>query len=202
MESERRNDLAGVWQGQNVPRNEITLDELRRRSRKLESGIRWRNVREYAASALVIAIFGYYVWAIPSLLARLGGVLTIAGVLFVVYSLHARGAVAEPPADAAAGACLTFYRERLERQRDLLRGVWRWYLLPLVPGLAVFLAGLLEWALALPHAAGRRDAILAVFALVAALCAAGFLAVGKLNRRAARTLEREIAALDAPEQEA
>ena len=199
MESERRSDAATLWQCQEVSQQTIGLDELRRRSRKLERTVRWRNRREYAASALVIAVFGFYVWSIPSLLARLGGLLTIAGTLFVVASLRARGTATEPAADVAPSRCLSFYREELERQRALLRGVWTWYLLPLVPGLAVFLLGLLGWTLALPNAGAHRGTIVAVFALAAALVGGVFFAVGKLNASAARRLEREIDGLAALE---
>jgi len=83
-----------------------------------------------------------------------------------------------------------------ERQRDLLRGVWRWYLLPFVPGLAVFLLGLFRWTMKLPNAPAHARVIMITFGLTAAGCGLVFVAVGKLNQWAARKIQREIDGLD------
>ncbi len=97
--------------------------------------------------------------------------------------------------------CLDFHRQQLERQRDLLRGVWTWYLLPFVPGLAVFPFRLFRWTMKLPHAPAHTRVIIATFALTAAACALVFFAIGKLNQWAARKLQREIDALNQMEKE-
>ena len=197
MESESHNGLANVWQNQPVGRVEISLDQLHRRARRFGTQILWRNLREYVASALVVATFGYYVWRFPAPLARLGCALVIAAVLFVVHSLHTRGAATTAPGELAFRTCLEFHRRQLERQRDLVAGVWRWYLLPFVPGMAVFLFGLLLWTLEQPNAPAHTRGILIAFGLTAVLCGLVFFGVGKLNQWAARRLQREIDALDA-----
>ena len=38
-------------------------------------------------------------------------------------------------------SCLEFHRSELVRQRDLLRSVWWWYLLPFVPGMLLIPVG-------------------------------------------------------------
>jgi hypothetical protein len=43
------------------------------------------------------------------------------------------------PDDGAA--CLDFHRRELERQRNLVRGVWRWALVPLLPIMGLLLIG-------------------------------------------------------------
>lgn len=120
----------------------------------------------------------------------------IAGALFTVFRLRKMGAARQIPAELAFRACVGFQREELERQRDLLLGVWRWYLLPFVPGMTVFLVGLFEFAMRQPHASEHARAIAWMFTLTAAGCAVVFVGVAKLNHWAARRLQREIDALD------
>jgi hypothetical protein len=197
MESESHKGLASAWRSQPVGRVEISLDQLHRRARNFGKQVLGRNLREYAASAVVVGIFGYYVWRFPAPLVRLGCALVIAGAFFVVHSLHQRGAASTVPVEMAFSTCLEFHRHQLERQRDLLSGVWTWYLLPFVPGMAVFLLGLLLWTLEQPHAPAHTRVIMLAFSLTAAVCALAFVGVWKLNQWAARKLQREIDALDA-----
>jgi hypothetical protein len=201
MADETGNTVTEVWMGQPPDRIGISLEDIRRKSEKLERKVFWRNAREYVAGALVAAAFGYYASVFQSAPIRAGCVLVIAGALLVVFRLHKAGAARAVPAEWALRPCADFQRRELERQRDLLLGVWRWYLLPFVPGLAVFLLGLLEFTLRQPRASEHVGTIVAVFALTSAGCAVVFAGVGKLNRWAAYRLQREIDALAPLEQE-
>jgi len=157
----------------------ITIDELKLRANRFERRIHWRNLREYGAGFLVIPIFAARLryqggWHMVSPL------LLIAGMLYVMFQIHLRAA--KPlPGDAGRTAYLEFHRRELERQRDALRSVWRWYLLPLVPGLV---AGIIDTALA-----RRGMGAAAFFGLVCAIIFAG---VCKLNDNAAGKLDKEI----------
>lgn len=192
MANEPRDDMRAVWQEQPPESAPISLTELRRKARSLHTTVRWRNLREYAGAALGGVTFGYYLWRFPTPLMRVGAALSIAGVLYVMYQLHKRGAARILPAEMARNTCLDFHRRELERQRDLLRSVWRWYLLPLVPGLALFLLGM-----AVEQLAGRWLPV----AVVGGVCALGFFLVGKLNQSAARKLQDQIDALATLEKE-
>jgi uncharacterized membrane protein len=198
MENGTRNDneLRDLWQCQPLNPVPISLAALREKAQKLEKRVLWRNLREYAASVIVIASFGYSIWKFPAPMVRFGCVLVIAGALFVVYMLHKRGAARAVPAEMAFHNCLDFHRRELERQRDLLRGVWTWYLLPFVPGMAVFLLGLFQWVMKQPNAPAHVGLVTATFGLTAAGCAVVFIGVGKLNQWGARKLQRKIDALD------
>jgi hypothetical protein len=205
MENEIRNhnynDMTNVWKDQPVESVEISLAEICRMANKFEKRIFRRNLREYVAGAIVIASFGYYISAFHSLLTRTGCVLVIAGILFVAFALHKRGATHAVPADLAFRTCVEFHRNELQRQRDLLRGVWSWYLLPLVPGLFVFQAGLLEQALKQPVALSHAGAIVTPFAIALGGSAIVFVGIGSLNQWAARKLQRKIDELDGMEKE-
>jgi hypothetical protein len=193
--------MTDVWRSQPAERTQIALEDIRRKAQKLETKVSWRNAREYVACALVVAVFGYYASVFDAALIRAGCGLVITGALFTVFRLHKMGTARKVPAELALHTCVDFRRKELERQRDLLLSVWRWYLLPFVPGMTVFLVGLFEFAMQRPHASEHARAIVLVFALTAAGCAVVFAGVGKLNHWAARKLQREIDALDQLEKE-
>ena len=187
MENKLPDDLKNVWQNQTVEANQMSLDELRRKAGKFQKRIRNRNLREYAASAFAVAAFGYYIWRFPPL--RLGSGLMIAATLYMVYQLHTRGAAKTVPAALGMGTCRDFHRRELEQQRDLLRDIWKWYLLPCVPGLLAFLAVPVMYL-----APGKW---LGVVPLIL-LCTVFFYGIASLNQRAARRLQRQIDELDTP----
>jgi len=157
----------------------ITLEDIRHRASHFERRIRWRNLREYAAGVLVVCVFALQ-------LHRLHGwrmtppVLLIAGTMYALLELHRRGGTRSVPADAGIAASVEFHRRELERQRDALRSVWLWYLLPFAPGLVgSVVAGALDKGIV----AGLLE--FAAFAI-----AFGF--VGLLNQKAAQGLDRKI----------
>lgn len=201
MENEAGNDMKNVWRNQPVATVQISLAELRKKALKLEKRVLRRNLREYAASAIVIAGFGYYIWKFPDPMIRFGCVLVIAGALFVVYQLHKRGHARSVPEEMAFRDCLDFHRKELERQRDLLRSIWTWYILPVVPGVLVFMLGVFQWQMRPPNAAARAGHVKILFGLRVAVVAVIFTGVGKLNQWAARKLQRKIDTLNSLEKE-
>jgi hypothetical protein len=91
-----------------------------------------------------------------------------------------------PDDDVRRLCCREFHRSQLVRQRDLLRSVWLWYLLPFVPGLLLIQIG---------RAAGDPSRPLRVV-MSATISVLVFLGIGWLNQRAARKLDREIEGLE------
>ena len=79
---------------------------------------------------------------------------------------------------------LEFTRSELVRQRDLLRSVWWWYLLPFVPGMLLIPVG--YWL----EGPGWVLLALGIFVAVA------FVGIGLLNQRVAHKLQRRIDDLD------
>ena len=197
MQNEAHPDLINAWKNQSVEPARISLADLRSKAGKLRQQVLRRNLMEYAAGALVIACFAYYVWLFPVMLARMGCGFIIAATLFVMYTLHRRGAASAMAENPGMSACIDFHRRELERQRDLLTGVWSWYLLPFVPGLICFHLGLFQFAMQKPGA--QEHVVRAVFGIGLSflLCALVFVAIGSLNMWAARKLQDEIDALDA-----
>jgi Flp pilus assembly protein TadB len=190
MRNENNLDLQDLWQDQKSEDIRMSVEQLRLRAGKFEKTIFWRNAREYVAALIVVLYFAYELLKWPNVLTGIGFGLIIAGMLYMMWQLHRKGSSRTMPAELASAAGLDFYRRELERQRDLVQGVWWWYLAPLVPGLVVIFVAM---ALTNPHHLPHHYWFLAGYGLVVALA---FIFVWKLNERAARRLERCINELD------
>jgi hypothetical protein len=141
MTNHAHDDAQALWQSQ--PRGDavISLEEIRERARRMERRVARRNLREYAAAPFVLAAYGLTLWAGRSGVVRIGAGLVMAATIFVLYQIRLRGTAASLPADLALRSALEFHRSQLVRQRDLLRSVWSWALLPFVPGMLLMLIG-------------------------------------------------------------
>jgi hypothetical protein len=175
-------DLQALWQSQSPDGSAIALDDIRQIAQRLEHKVARRNRREYVAAAIVVAVFGWSMFTAPSVLLRIGGGLSIAATIAVAYMLHLWGTAQTLPSDLAVTSALEFHRVQLERQRDLVRGAWWWYLLPFAPGFLV-----LEIGQVLAHPE-RRARIIAVSVVV---MASGMVIYAR-SRRAAERIQRRI----------
>lgn len=180
-------DAQALWQSQPDGDLVLSLDEIRWRARRLERIIVFRNAREYVAAAVVVPAFAVMMWVERSALVRISAGLVIAATVFVVYHLHRHGTTTRLPVDLGTKSAIEFHRAQLERQRDLLRSVWFWYVLPFIPGLVGIQIGL---ALSRPAPTSRLVIQLAVIVVASA-------AVHLLNRWGARRLQGRIDQLKA-----
>lgn len=186
-------DIRSLWQSMPVAPVTISIEEMRVKARRFEKKIRRRNYIEYAASVFVVAIFGWYatfpepatpLWPIANLMI-------IAGILAVVWNLHRKARAAAAPMETSAATLVDFQRAEFVRQRDALRTVWRWYILPVVPGMVVWLIAV---GIGVPIKDPVRMAIaLGVTVLVVMLVFGGIIL---LNLLGAAHLQRQIDALD------
>jgi hypothetical protein len=181
------NDPRNLWQGQEVEKVILTVDEVRRRAARFERRIHKRNVREYIAGALVIALFAPQLWHAHGWRAT-PAVLTIAGMIYMMFQLHRRGSARPLPADVGMRGSIQFNRVELERQRDAALAMWHWYLLPFVPGLT---AGLVMTGI--DHGSKALLIRMGVFFVLV------FVGIWALNQRGARKLDRKIQELKAME---
>jgi hypothetical protein len=140
-DSLQHDPLQALWQSQPHGERQISVEQVREWAGRLERRVARRNLREYVGAVVVVLGYGLIGWRVPAASVRLGAGLVIAAAIFIVYTLHTKGSSASLPADAGTISSLEFFRAQLERQRDLLRSVWRWYLLPFVPGGLVLMIG-------------------------------------------------------------
>jgi hypothetical protein len=174
--------LQALWQSQSRDGNAISLDQIRQKSRRLERLVSRRNRLEYVAAVVVVVSFSWIMWVEPSGTVRTGAGLLIAAMVFMAYRLHTRGTATSFPSDLGLRSALEFHCIQLKRQVDLLRSVWWWYLLPMVPGFVV-----LDIGMALEHP--ERTLRIVASGVLAVLLALG---IYELNRRAAVRLQKRL----------
>jgi len=165
----------------------MSVEAIRLRAGKFERKIWRRNLRESIASLIVIISFGYFFVRTDEIALRITWALFIAGTVWVLLQLYRKGRTRKIPAEAGSSSCIDFFRSELERQRDLLKNVWPWYLAPLVPG---YVALNVAFVIAHPGKLARLAWLDFFFVAI-------FVGVWKLNQRAARCLQRSIDDLNA-----
>jgi hypothetical protein len=186
--------LQSIWQS--LPTETITLsvEDMRARASKLDRRIRRRFIVEYVASVVVIIAFSWYAtWPAPATpLWPIANVAIIVGTIVMLWNLHRVSRQQKPSGSASIKSLVEYHRANLAYQRDGLRTVWLWYLLPFVPGVVMWLAAL--W---ISRPATPAGDVMAGFLIVtAAFCVAVFGLLFALNLLAAAHLQRQIDDLD------
>lgn len=180
------------WKGESNSQSLPPIGELRERADRFRRRIHRRNLLEYLAGVLVIAGFGVNAWLVPIAMLRIGAALIIGGTCVVLWQLHRRTTPLTPPENSGQLPILEYQRHELVRQRDALESIFTWYLLPIIPGLAV--------TMAIPFAApgwpmGDDSILVTVSRPIFAVVVLG--AVYAINKMAARKLQRKIDEIDA-----
>jgi hypothetical protein len=183
-------DPKKIWQNQKQEGIRMSVEQLRSKAGKHRRTISWRNGREYVAALAVIVFFGFEFWRRTDVLTRVGFGVMIAGLLYVVWHLHSKGSVTRLPENLGLASSVDFHRRELERQRDLLRSIWSWYLGPMIPGLLILMVAMGRTN---PGHLKHFGWVIGVYGAVVALA---FFFVWRLNERAARRLQQRIDELD------
>ena len=189
-ESSEDRQMRELWQSQKTEGVRMSVEQIRLSAGKFQRRIEWRNARESIGAFAAAAFFAFEFALTNDLLMRIGFGLLIAAAFYMVWQLYTRGSWRRLPEDAGLSSCIEFQRRELKRQRDFLRGVWRWYLGPIIPGLVVTIAAV---ARSNPHRLKHSEALLGLYVV---FIAAGFWFVAWLNKRAARRLQCRIDQLD------
>jgi hypothetical protein len=125
-------------------------------------------------------------WFAPTIVLKAGHALNFAAMLFIARFVAIRARVQPLGADLDFRTIATHYQIELERQRRVLRGVWWWCLMPMVPGMVLLVIG---------RGVAEMSLLPSLLALAGMLLM--LLAVGWLNTHGARRIERKIDALAA-----
>lgn len=180
-------DLKALWQSQAQEHEPMSLAEIHQKARKLERGVRWRNIREYVASVVVVAFFAPVLLRQDSWMMQLGAGLIILATAFVAWQMHHRTATGAIP--EAGEALRDYHRQTLIRQRDALRSVGWWYMAPFAPGMVLLMMG--RWFQA--HTPGRSLAMDHLGILLGSgFVVLVFAGIWWLNQVGARRIQREI----------
>jgi hypothetical protein len=123
----------------------LSLDNVHEHARKFQRRIFWRNMRESGAAAFVLIANANNLLSgrLDSPAAWAAPVLGTCGLFYVMYAIHMKAGSRRIPDNLDARAMLHFHQQEITRQRDMLRLVPYWYLLPLVPGMLA--TALVKW---------------------------------------------------------
>jgi uncharacterized membrane protein HdeD (DUF308 family) len=190
IEEPQLDEFQTFWQIQPTDSFQISPADIHQMAARLQRQINWRNYREYLAAVFLIPIFGYIFCVHDALLPRLGAALIIAGIIYAVYQLHRKGSANAVPSEMGDRACLDFYLRELQRQYNVLRNIWSWYLSPFIPGMALYLIGMTIQAAISPGANKLR--VFLSFIGSALFIASIFYGIYRLNQRSARDLQHQI----------
>lgn len=170
----------------------MSVEEVRVRAGRIHSIVSRRNFREYLVGAILIVFFAVMTLVVPYPLSKIGCAMIAAGIAFVMWRLHGSARAGTVSEAAATGNWAQFYRDELVRQRDALRGVWRWYLGPLIPGMVVY------WLSIGVRSIGTSSGVFEWIVAVAGLAATVFvfMRIAAANEQAAKGLQAEIELLD------
>jgi hypothetical protein len=179
-----------AWQASVEIAGAPPLEEVRKKADKFYRKIRLRNSIEYVACAVVVVLYVPRVLAVEYMHQRVGLTLLVLAALSVVWQLHRR-ASAESPERAGEAPLYLFLRAQLVRQRDALREVFWWYLLPFVPGFAVIFVGN-----GIVPEVERAGPPIWVRWLILGVMGAIYVGVWWINQLGARRLQRHIDEID------
>lgn len=137
--------LKSEWQAQGMLEGSAPATEtkpLLERLAQLEQDVQRRDVREYLAACVVMAIFGWRAATTDDLLVRIGSLVVVFGAMFIiVWSRRAYGATRSRAftGDLPMTQFLARELDRVEAQVRLLKSAWWWYVAPTVVGILITL---------------------------------------------------------------
>jgi hypothetical protein len=187
-------ELRALWLQPVEPAPLLDPAALRQAARRFQRRIWARNLREWGAALVLVPLSAQGALRAPRWGTRLGLLCMALAGLYVSVQLYRRGRVGRVPESAPATEYLQGRITALSGQAELLESVWRWYLLPFVPGITLIYGDVALAALrhGIPaHAVRGGLAVLAGWLGTWLL----FFVIARLNRRAARELRRQIATL-------
>ena len=187
--------LKDAWRSQPVEQTKMTTIELTANAARFERKIHNRNLREYIAGGVAVAVFGWMAifghnvgW-----IMRTGDALAVVGVAFILWQLHRRSRPARAPSEGSTESLLAFQRAEVVRQRDALKAVPLWYIAPILPSFV--LIGVGRWVQdPTPHRTPELDhAMIAMGGVIIVLV---LVVVWLLNAVVVAKLDREIDKID------
>ncbi|WP_341711831.1 hypothetical protein [Erythrobacter sp.] len=132
--SERPMSIHDIWKESGFDIVVPTSEELIEKDARLRSSVSRSNLLEYVAGLLLFGVSSYFAAQAASGVALAGWVLTMVATVFIMTNLYFRSKGDGP---VFGDDTTAHYLASLIRRRDLLGSIWKWYILPLVPGFAL-----------------------------------------------------------------
>ena len=126
-----------LWRSQPSEIPAMSTVYLRHRAGELERASRRRNILELGTGLVTLIACAILLFTTPYDLARASVALLMVGIGWAMFQWRRRAR--ERSDFASAGSSIAFYIRELEHKRDLHKTLWRWYLLPMMPGTVAFM---------------------------------------------------------------
>jgi hypothetical protein len=181
------NDLQKTWQEQPEEAKKVSMDEIQRRARKLDTEMRWKTRAGTALGIFLCPCFAWTAARTPATIPRIGWAVLSLWSLYSIWLAYKWVWSGRSAADDTSAVSIDYYRSQLERQIDYGRHIWR------RSGLTwcfVGLALVIEKALINPRLLKNAIPLFVILAI-------WFVAFFVLKKRNAEKLKREIDDLNA-----
>jgi hypothetical protein len=193
------NDIRSVWQSQTKKPSNISLEQIRRKARRLEETTHQRVVSTYVAALIIVVIASYIFWQLDEMFFRMGACALILVALSLIHRARKAGSPVRLPLNATLSVSLDFYRQELESQISYLRAgrntIW-----PVLLSAALFLTPFVRGAMGKPGMRGfdSRESMYLLLGLVPLLPVMMILVVSVFvaEGRKMRAVQKEIDELD------
>jgi len=141
------NELKTIWKASNdrmhqINLHSINLNNMNEQIKKFEKTIRRRNNTEIIVAIGLIIIYSVFVYIKPMPLAKIGAFFLLLYCFNVIYQLS-RTTAKQPGFDVTRSLKeqLLAYQAYVLEEQKLYKNIFYWYLLPMLPGLILFLVG-------------------------------------------------------------
>jgi hypothetical protein len=135
MTDEPETNLQNLWQDQPTEISPMLLADVHHRALKFQS--HQKILMIYLAVCAVAGLLGggFAIVALRDGWVRLGISVLALNVLFIFYYRYSRRITDRTALATPSRDCLDFYRQSLTRRIHILRSIWLWGYLPLLPGM-------------------------------------------------------------------
>ncbi len=140
-------ELKKIWQVSNARKQQINIhsinmNNMNERIKKFEKNITTRNNKEIAVAIALIIIYSIFAYIKSEPLAKIGAILLLFYCFHVIYQFR-KTAARQPAFDVMVSLKdqLVAYQAYVLEEQKLYKNVLYWYLLPMLPGLILFLVG-------------------------------------------------------------
>jgi len=132
--------IKALWRAQSTEVPAMSVSYVRHRTSELHRTFRIRNWLEHGGSILGLAICLIVILVAPHPWVKSGVALLLIGGAYAMFQWRRRTASLRTEPSQSSVATLAFYKHELQSKRDIHLTLWRWYLLPLAPGVIAILS--------------------------------------------------------------
>lgn len=147
MEYNELDKYKSIWMDDSL-QDDLKIGHVSEWNKKLNK-LRWqimlRNIVEISAAVVSIIIYGFFLIHVPSLTSKLGSVIVILSLLFIIITFI-RNRVRVDDVSVTVVEAGGVYKIEMEKQILMLQSLIFWYITPLATGIIIFTLGLeLPW---------------------------------------------------------